>query len=464
MTTHPRFATLMTAPTIALLAALALAGCGSGAQQPLVDPSQAPTASPAESLAASPAAESASPSATPPAAADAGTTAALIAQLEARLSQRPDDVQAYATLGSAYLQRVREAGDPSDYARAERAFDEALKRAPDDLDATVGKGALALARHEFRDALAFGQRAQRIAPDAAIVYGVIADAQVELGMYDEVVRTVQTMVDLKPNISSYSRVSYLRELHGQVDGAIDAMKEAFDAGAPTTENREYVRVLIGNLFFNRGDVATAERAYEASLDALPGYVHAQAGLARVRASQGRWDESIELYQAAIDRIPLPEFVVALGETQEAAGRRDDAARTYELARAIQTLFRESGLNTDLELALFEADHGDPAAAVELARVAYREQPNIKASDALGWALHRAGRHEEALRFAKEALRLGTRDALFLYHAGIVARATGDDAAAREYLSRALDANRSFSPLHGPRAEQALAELAQASTP
>lgn len=158
-------------------------------------------------------------------------------------------------------------------------------------------------------------------------------------------------------------------------------------------------------------------------------------------------------------MPLPEFVIGLAETQEAIGRGADAAKQYELVRAMQQLFTANGVDTDLELALFDADHGhDPQATLALARAAYERRPSIKAADTLAWALLKAGRPVEAQPYAAEALRLGTRDALMLYHAGMIAQARGDAVAARDYLKRALDANPHFSPLYAPLAQQALAGL------
>ncbi len=109
------------------------------------------------------------------------------------------------------------------------------------------------------------------------------------------------------------------------------------------------------------------------------------------------------------------------------------------------------MNTDAELAVFEADHGDRRRALRLARQGYAAAPSVRSADALGWALTRAGRPVDGLAFARRALRLGSRDPLFLYHAGIAARAAGERDAARSYLARALEANPRFSPLHGPRA-------------
>ncbi len=394
------------------------------------------------------------------AASDATDTEQEIAKQYETVRQYPDTEDAYVLLGYAYLQNVREKGDPADYGRAEAALDEALRRDPDNVNALIGKGSLAAAQHEFQEALELGERAVAISPRTARAHGVVVDALTELGRYDEALVSTQTMVDLRPDLASYSRVSYQRELHGQVDGAIVAMEQAYSASVGSgTENREYLRVLMGDLQLMKGDLEAAEQVYRASLQASPGFVWALNGLSGVRAFQGDFDEAVELQQQAVDAIPLPEFVIALGEIQEAAGRTEDAQRSYELVGAIQQLFEANGVNVDLDLALFQANHGDdPAAAVELARRAYESEPNIKAADALGWALYADGQYDEARRYADEALRLGTPYGSFLYHAGMIAQAQGDTEAARDFLSRALEQDPYFSPLYAPRAQAALAEL------
>ena len=389
----------------------------------------------------------------------ANKTDQVIWDYQERVRRNPGDVSAYTVLGAAYIQRARETGDPTYYSKAEAVFEQALARDPQNVEALIGKGTLALARHQFREALALGEQARALNPTIPRIYGLIGDAQIELGMYDQAVATIQTMVDLRPDLSSYSRVSYLRELHGDIEGAIAAMQAAVNAGGPTVENTRWVRVQLGNLYFAGGDLANAERQYRQALAQMPDYVYAQAGLARVRAAQGRYDEAIDLYQRVVARMPLPEFVIALGETQEAIGRTSEAAKHYELVRAMQQLFKANGVDTDLELALFEADHGgDPQATLAMARAAYDRRPGVKAADTLAWALYKAGQYAEARRYADEALRLGTHDALMLYHAGMIAQAQGDTAAAREDLARALAINPYFSPLYAPAAKQALAAL------
>ena len=391
------------------------------------------------------------------------TTDQLIWDYQQRVRQNPDDVQSYAVLGAAYLQKARDTGDPTFYGKAQAVIDTALKHEPQNVDALIGAGTLANARHQFHDALRLGEQARALNPTVPRVYGVIADAQTELGMYDQAIQTLQTMIDMRPDLSSFSRVSYARELHGDLDGAIAMMQAAVQAGGPASENSAWVRVQLGNLFFAQGDLAAAEQQYQGTLTLLPDYVYAQAGLARVRAAQGQVRAAVALYQQSIARMPLPEFVIGLGELYQADGQPAEATKQYELVQAMQQLFKANGVDTDLELALFDADHGaDARATVALARAAYSRRPSIKAADTLGWALLRAGQVDEARRYANEALRLGTRDALMLYHAGMIAQAQGDAAQARAWLNAALTLNPHFSPLFAPQARQALAALRTAS--
>lgn len=382
-----------------------------------------------------------------------------IGQLQDRLRANPEDTEAYALLGLALLQRVRETGDQSLYGQADAALTEALKRDQNHLDALIGRGSLALALHDFSAALGYGEQARDINPYRGQVYGIIGDALVELGRYDEANAAFQQMVDTRPELASYSRVSYIRELYGDTAGAIEAMRLAVEAGAPGTENTLWTLVQLGHLYFNSGDLASAEQVYRAATELRPDYVYAQAGQARAEAARGQMAEAITRYEQIVARLPLPEFVVALGDLYSASGQPAQAKTQYDLARAMQRLSASAGMNVDLELALFEADRGDdPARALELARAAYVIRPGIYGADTLAWALYKAGQVEEAQRYSAEALRLGTRDATLHYHAGMIARAAGDSAAAREHLATALEINPHFSIVHAEEARAVLAEL------
>lgn len=376
-----------------------------------------------------------------------------------RVRLLPDDIEAQALLGAAYLQLARETGDPSYYPRAEEALNAAIRLDPQNIQAIVGLGSLALSRHEFAGALDLGERALAINKNVPRVYGVIGDAQVELGLYDEALTTIQTMVDLRPDLASLSRVSYLRELHGNLDGAMEAMAAAVEARGPAPENTEYLRTQLGLLYLAAGNLAAAERTFERSLAVLPDFVPALGGLARLRTAQGRTSDAIALYEEATARLPLPELVIGLGETLEAAGQQVEADEQYALVAAMSQLYAANGVRTDLEMAGFFADHGDdPQEALGLARAAYEAQPNVRAADTLAWALHRSGESAAAWPLVEEGLRLGTRDARIHYHAGVIAQALGRTDVAREHLTDALAANPQFHPLDAPRAAAALDSL------
>jgi tetratricopeptide (TPR) repeat protein len=395
-----------------------------------------------------------------PAALVGASTDTRIRSFQALVRTHPKDSRGYGFLADAYLQKVRETGDASYYTRAGAVLATALRLNPRDPAAVTSSGTLALARHDFRAGLRYGDEARRLAPYVVKPLGVVVDAEVELGRYAEAGRTLRLMVDAQPNLASYARVSYWRELHGDLPGAIRAMRLAVSAGGDAPENVAYVQTLLGNLYFTVGRLDAAREAYRTALARFPGYVPAGAGLAAVEAAHRQFGVAIRRYRDAVARLPLPQYVVSLGETELAAGRPRAARRDLALVGAEEKLLQANGVNTDVDLALFEASHGSPARAVALARRAWAEAPSVRAADALGWALTRAGQPNAGLGFAHRALALGSRDPMFLYHAGVSARAAGRAAEARSHLARSLALNPRFSPLYAPRAERALRELSR----
>lgn len=387
-----------------------------------------------------------------------GDTEALIAQMQALVAAEPDDADAAAGLGNAYYQRTRETGDAAFYTRAEEAYEKGLASDPDNVAALTGQATLALARHDFSAGLELAERAHRIEPDLLTPFPAIIDGQVELGRYEAAGRSLNRLLALKPNLAGYARLSYLRELNGDLPGAMEAMRLAVSAGAGSAESESYVQSLLGKLQIDQGNYAAAERSYRQALAADPTYAQALAGLARTQAANGNLDGAISRYEKVVEQLPLPEYAIALGEAQDAAGRSAAAKRSYELVAVQSKLLASGGVNVDADLAIFDADHGDTEKAVELGREAWRSAPSVRSADAYSWALHSAGRTEAAERMSAEAMKLGSRDPSFLYHAGMIARAGGDRAEARELLGRLVDQSPRFSPLHGPRAERALEAL------
>lgn len=387
-----------------------------------------------------------------------GDTEALVTSLQAAVAAAPTDADASAQLGNAFYQRTRETGDAAFYTRAEQAYEQALANDPDNVAAITGQATLALARHDFADGLALAQRAHKLEPEVLAPYPAIIDGQIELGRYQAAAQTTNRLLSLKPNLASYARASYLSELNGDLPGAMEAMRLAVSAGAGSSESESYVQTLLGKLQIDRGSYGAAERSYRIALSADPSYVPAQAGLARVLAADGNFDAAIARYQRVVEQLPLPQYAIELGETQEAAGRTAAAERSYALVGVQAKLLASGGVNSDVELAIFEADHGDPVEAVKLGRAGWKAAPGVRSADAYSWALHEAGRSGAAERMAAEAMKLGSRDPSFLFHAGMIARASGDTDEARRLLGRLVAQSPRYNPLYGPEAKRALERL------
>jgi tetratricopeptide (TPR) repeat protein len=343
--------------------------------------------------------------------------------------------------GSVFAQRARETGDVSYYTRGEAAYRRALQAAPNDLPATIGLGALALARHEFREGLALGRRAVRLSPSTAEGYGVVGDALVELGRYPQAFATFDRMVSMKPSVSSYARVSYARELLGNISGAAQAMRYAVDASVGESEPLAWSHTQFGKLYWSHGQLAAAAREYRTALEVRPGYAPALDALALVDAAHGRLTRAIALSRRASEILPLPQYVATLGDLMYRAGDDAGARRQYALVQAIARLERANGVNVDLEIALFEVDHGIRLPrTVARARAAHAERPSIDGDDLLAWALARNGRCNEALHYSKLALRLGTQDAAKFFHRGVIERCLGHGSAARQWFAQSHATN------------------------
>jgi tetratricopeptide (TPR) repeat protein len=372
--------------------------------------------------------------------------------LQEKLKQNGSSPEWNTALGNAYLQKARETGDPSYYTKAEALFERALATNSSYIDALVGTASLAMSRHEFEMAKEIAEQAVKLDPYAATAYGILADALTELGHYDMAVEKLDQMVRMKPSMSAYSRIAYMRELHGDTPGAIVAMQTAIQAGAPNVENTAWCIVQLGNLYLNNGRADEAKKAYEAALTRFPEYVHAYSGLARASVAAAGLTDAEMYYRQAIDRVPMPEFLIGLGEVYERLGRAEDAKAQFGLVRAIQEIYRSNGVQMDAEMAIFNADHGfDLHVALTVARQDWRNRSSIKAADTYAWTLYRNGRFEEAARIMAQALRLGTQDPSLFYHAGMIADALSQREKAETLLKKALKLNPGFSALHAEEA-------------
>ena len=385
-----------------------------------------------------------------------GNTAGLLRRLERRVASQPSDADTLAALGLAYQQRGRETGDPTYY----RLSGDALHRAaaaggPLPLIAQ-GEASLANTRHRFRDGLRLARKAIGLDPYNGSAYGALGDALLNLGRYRQAFKVYDRMALVAPGIASFTRVAAARELVGRPNAAAAADELALEADQTVPENVAWTMTQIGNTRFNTGRLDAAAKAYRRALGRFPGYVHADAGLARVEASKGRYREAIARLRDVVARLPIPAYVIMLGDILHASGRDAEARREYALVGAIEKLFAANGVRTELQTAVFDLDHGrNVADALARARTAYASAPGIYAEDALAWGLYRAGRCEDAKAHSARALRLGTRDALLVFHHAMIERCLGS-ASSRPWFRRALAINPHFSFLWAPVARAALA--------
>lgn len=411
----------------------------------------------------------ASPAPSSPDAAAATATAARSDQearigfLETRAAGDPLDTLSLNLLAAEHMQRARETGDVAELSIARTALDRSLAiRRADNYDGLALAGALASTQHDFARGLALAQEAIAQKPSEAYAYGILGDAMMGLGRYDAAADAYARAAAGAPDdITTLGRLALLATVRGRTDDADGLWRRAVDAAQHDTvpEHLAWAHAQRAGLLFTLGRLDDAAAEYRASLDAFPGYVHALAGLGRVAAAHEDWDAAVASYSQAIERVPLPEYVIALGDVYEAAGDEGRAQQQYDLVAAIQQLYAANGVNLDLQIAQFNADHNrDLAATVQRARQTYAEQPSLQAADVLAWCELKAGNVDAARAAIERALATGTRDPLVLFHAGMIYRAAGDVVRARVLLTQVHDQAPRFSVRYALALEEALAGL------
>ncbi|WP_327355749.1 tetratricopeptide repeat protein [Streptomyces sp. NBC_01304] len=389
---------------------------------------------------------------------------ALIRDREAHLAQHPGDEESWAVLGAAYVDHGRRVADYSYYPRAEEALNKSLAAKPGDqgnIEALSGMAALAHARHDYRAAKKWGELAVMQAPQRWTLYPDLIDTYGRLGDHKSVGKALEKLQELRSGSAVMARASQVFRDRGWREDAAAAISDAAALAETPAERAAYLH-RIGELSWERGEAAEALRYFDEALRTDPDHHPSLAGRARAQAALGRHREAMLSYQAALTKQPLPEYNLELGELQESLGQEAAARVQYGLLR--DRIKKEAGLGVsdELVLGMFEADHGDPDAAVQRLQAEYRRHPSRQATDALGWALYRAGDHKRAFGYVKRAMEKGPRSALFVYHRGQIERALEEFGAARRHLQEALRLNPAFSPLLVPLAKEALDALGEPS--
>lgn len=405
----------------------------------------------------SPAPPAPAPSPLPSAASGMEKLQATITSLQARLQGDPQDADALSSLGLAYLQEARLTVNPSYYTKADEVLTKSVTiNKKTNFQGLLGMGILAGARHRFGAALRWGRRAQAENPYNADVRGLEVDALVELGRYGPAGKELQKMVNLRPGLSSLSRISYYRELHGDLRGAIQAMAAAFRDAGGSGQDAAWASYQLGDLQLLAGHLGRADFFYRRGVYLDPGYYLPKVGTAKVAAARGHLRVAARILKRVVNTYPAPIYVMLLGDIYRGEGLGNEAHREYGLVQAEQRLFSANGVIPDTEMMVFWADHHRRLQrTLKEARREYAKRPSVRVADALSWVLYANGRKGEARLYSRRALRLGTVDPTYYFHAGMIAKAAGERQLALRYLHKALRFHPNFSLRYAPEAIRAL---------
>jgi len=361
-----------------------------------------------------------------------------VAEARKAISEKPAQYAGYNLLATALVRRALETSDARFYTQAENAVKESMELAPNNFDTEKIRVSILLGEHEYPAALEAARVLNKKVPDDVMVYGLLTDANAELGNYRDAEDSAQWMLNLRPgNLPALTRAAKLRELFGDREGALELLDLAYQS-TPPTEIAERARILteMGHVRAGSGKVDAAEKLFQQALTLFPNFPPALGDLAQVLIAQTRYAEAVALLQQRYQSVPRPESLYDLAEALQLAGRDRDAKKAFaefETKSLAESLHKE---NSNRELVFYYADHAhQPAKALDVAKREYAWRHDVYTLDAYAWALHVSGQDAEARKQIEIALAVGVRDVKLLTHAGQIALREGDTVAAENYLKQ-----------------------------
>jgi tetratricopeptide (TPR) repeat protein len=358
----------------------------------------------------------------------------------------PDDTKSRLSLAALYIQEARVTGDHMYYDMAAMQYvNEVLEKEPQHFEALIYKSLLFLSQHHFVDGLLLAEKAREANPDNAFVYGILIDGNVEMGNYKEAVADAEKMISIRPDMRSYSRISYLREIHGDYPGAIEAMKLAVDAAPPGDEATEWARVQLGHMYEYTGDLANAAMCYSLALQYRPSYAYALAGEARLAMTAKDYNKATALYLKADSLTIDYSFKEELVDVYQLSGHKKKADSLTQWLIVHMNKDAQKGADdenighyADRELAYTYLKSGDYDKAVGHALAEYNRRPaNIDVNETVAWAYYKKGETAKAIPYATTALKTKSKNPVLLCRLGLIYAKAGDKTKAKELLQEAF---------------------------
>jgi tetratricopeptide (TPR) repeat protein len=355
-------------------------------------------------------------------------TKAAIASLLERIKANPKDNKAKLELAMGYIQESRVTGDHDYYDEAAlKLLNQVIAEEANNFDALCAKATVLLSQHHFQDGADFAHKALIINPNNAFVYGILCDANLELGDYDMAIKMADKMVSIRPDIRSYARISYLREIFGDYKGAIEAMQLATKSAYPGLEQSEWTRCQLGKLYETTGDTAKAAQHYKESLIYRENYPYALVGLGRLAQAKKEYSAAIryvEQAQKAVQDYSFGEQLIDLyklnGENQKADEMTQNVITLLQKHANTDEKNPEKGHYADKELAYLYLKANEPEKALESALREYNRRPeNIETNEALAWCYYKNNDLVSAKKHIAKALRYNSLNPALLAKAKMI---------------------------------------------
>ncbi len=369
-----------------------------------------------------------------------------VGKLLAELKKNPDDTKNLLLLAKEFLKEGRASGNFSYYNKAALDLTNlALAKEPLNLDAICYKSMIFLSQHRFAEGKEMAMKGLKLNPYNSFIYGLLVDANVELGDYDEAVKMCDKMNSIRPDIRSYSRVSYLREIYGDLPAAVEAMKMAVAAGYPGNEDTEWARVVLAQLYEDSNQLDLAQEQYHLALYERPNYPFALAGLGRLARYRKDYPTAIKYFESARDIISDASFfeeLIDLYRLNNQPEKAEECARITLNALLADNISaaknKDNGHYSDLELAKLYLQLDQPAKAVEHAQIEHQRRPeNIDANETLAWALYKQGQAAKAADFVKTVFKTNSQNPERLVKMGLVMLANGQKTAGKAMIEKGL---------------------------